>query len=117
MRSKYHAKKVVIDGLTFDSKKEAQRYGELLLLQRAGHLHSLKVHPPFELQAKFHHPIAGNQRAMTYTADFSYVEAPPRGWGSVVEDVKTKATKTEAYKLRRKLFLKRYPEIDPREVE
>ena len=116
--SKFNAKRVVIDGITFDSKKEAVRYGELLLLSKAGHLHNLKVHPPFELVAKFKHPIAGNQRAITYTGDFAYTEARPgSGWVHVVEDVKTTATKTQAYKLRRKLFLKRYPEIDHREVE
>lgn len=77
--SKYRAKKVEVDGLRFDSKKEAERYGQLKLLERTGDVQTLRVHPSFELKVN-------DQLICRYIADFSYYE-----YGSevmVVEDVK-----------------------------
>ena len=50
-RSKYHAKKVRLDGFTFDSKAEAACYAELKMLANAGHINALDVHPRFDLHA------------------------------------------------------------------
>lgn len=50
-RSKYHAQKVKIDGFTFDSKREAAHYAELKLLEKAGHVNAIEVHPRFNLHA------------------------------------------------------------------
>ena len=47
--SKYNAKKTVVDGITFDSQKEARRYGELKILQKAGKITALKVHPVYSI--------------------------------------------------------------------
>ena len=64
-KNKYQAKKVELDGLRFDSKKEAARYGTLKLLQRAGEISDLKVHPSFDLRVN-------DQLVCKYIADFSY---------------------------------------------
>ncbi len=78
-RNKYRAKRVEIDGISFDSQKEAKRYQELKLLEKAKQIQDLKVHPKFEIQ------LNGLQ-ICTYTADFDYID--PRTKRLVVEDVK-----------------------------
>lgn len=98
--SKYHAKKTTVDGITFDSKKEAERYCELKLLEKAGEITHLTLQPVFELQPKF--KKNGKMiRAITYTADFMYCEEASGG-GVVVEDVK--GMRTQQFELRRKMF-------------
>ena len=52
MKNKYHNKKVTVDGITFDSVKEARRYSELILLQRAGKIKDLRRQVKFELIPK-----------------------------------------------------------------
>ena len=97
-RNKYNAKKITIDGIRFDSIAESRRYGELKLLQKAGIITGLTVHPGFEL-------IPGavingrKEQGIRYTADFAYIEKGK----FIVEDVKGEPT--EAYKLRRKMML------------
>ena len=49
MKSKYHSKKVIWNGNTYDSKKEARRHAELLLLERAGKISDLQTQVKFEL--------------------------------------------------------------------
>lgn len=102
-RSKYKAKKVVIDGITFDSKKEAGRYQELKLLERAGAIKGLVLQPRFLLQDKFKYK-GKTERKIEYIADFKYMDT--KTGKVVVEDVK--GYKTDVYKLKRKLFLKKY---------
>lgn len=107
---KYRNKPVHVDGLRFDSRKEGRRYGDLKMLERAGAIQGLEVHPVFKL---FAHGPDGPVGGRRYTADFRYIE----GNKDVVEDVKSEPTKrTEAYRLRRWLFLANYPHIDFREV-
>lgn len=98
-RSKYHSKKVTVNGITFDSKREAKRYGELLLLERAGAISELKLQVRFELIPS--QRINGKvvERACTYVADFTYC----KGNEFVVED--TKGMKTTDYIIKRKLML------------
>jgi len=95
--SKYGARKTVVDGITFDSQREANRYAELKLLERAGEISDLKLQVPFELI-----PKQPGERAVKYTADFTYTEDGE----TVVEDVK--GVKTRDYVLRRKLLLWRH---------
>lgn len=103
--TKYKAKKVVIDGILFDSKAEAARYGQLRLLERAGEIRNLEIHPKF--------PITINgEKVCTYVADFAYFTANER----VVEDVKSKPTKTPVYRLKRKLVTALYPGVEIIEV-
>lgn len=107
--SKYRARKTEIDGIVFDSAKESRRYAELKLLAAAGEIHSLRLQPRFELEAKRY--IDGKlQRAIVYVADFAY----KIGTYEIIEDVK--GCKTQVYKIKRKLLLARYPGIDHREV-
>ena len=100
---KYKAKKVIVDGITFDSKKEARRYQELKLMERAGVIKGLVLQPCFLLQDKFKYKDK-TERKIKYIADFKYLDT--RTGKTVVEDVK--GYKTDVYKLKRKLFLKRY---------
>ncbi len=109
--SKYNNIKTVIDGITFDSKKEAQRYQDLLLLQRAGVIGEIIRQPSFVLQEKFVSRSGEKIREITYRADFAYREINRIVW--TVEDVKGgNATKTPDFKLKRKMFLKRYPCVE-----
>ena len=75
--------KVVRDGIKFDSGKEADRYEELLMKQKAGLISDLKVKPTFKI-------MVNEQFLCNYTADFSYRE--PRE--VIVEDTKGKDPKT-----------------------
>ena len=106
--NKYKAKKVVLDGIEFDSRKEANRYFELLTMQKAGMIRDLQRQEEFELI-----PKCGKERPARYHADFSYVDNETGK--KVVEDVKSRATKTKDYILRRKLMNWRH-DIQIREV-
>lgn len=90
--TKYHAVKVKLDGYTFDSKKEAARYAELLLLVKAGHILELQVHPSFPL-------TVNGVNIGKYIADFAYHDWYKKK--DVVEDVK--GVKTPVYRLKNKL--------------
>jgi hypothetical protein len=99
--SKYGNRKVICNGGTFDSKRELQRYQELLLLQKAGQICCLERQPSFELVPGV--VLYGRKRPpLKYTADFSYF-VTARGL-EVIEDVKSKASRTEAYIIRRHLM-------------
>ena len=93
--SKYKNVKTTIDGITFDSKKEATRYAELKLLARSGLIQNLRLQVPFELI-----PKQDGERAVKYITDFVYTE----NGETVVEDVK--GIKTDVYKIKKKLMLK-----------
>ena len=97
MSTKYGNHKTTIDGITFDSKKEAARYQELRLMERAGLIRDLKRQVKYELI-----PKQPGERAAHYTADFVYTQ----GEQTVVEDVK--GLRTRDYVLRRKLMLWRH---------
>lgn len=101
--SKYNAKKTIIDGIKFDSRKEARRYQELMLMQKAGVIKDLALQPNFLLQEKFKYQ-GKTQRKIEYIADFMYWDCEKSC--CVVEDVK--GMKTDVYKLKKKLFLKKH---------
>lgn len=98
--------------LRFDSRKEARRYDELMLMLKAGKIHDLKLQPQFTLQEAYTTPDGVRVRAIRYVADFSYErEVMPGDHGRelVVEDVKGKsATKTRVYQIKRKLMMERF---------
>lgn len=104
-RPKYGNKKIEIDGIKFDSKKEGRRYQELLLLQRAGEISDLELQPRFSLVegVKF----SGDKRAkpaIRYTADFAYTDV--KTGKRVTEDVKSPVTRKKTdYKMRRHMML------------
>lgn len=113
--SKYGSRKVTLDGITFDSKKEAARYQELKLLERAGKISDLRQQVKYVLipaqrewcneiytkGPKKGHFKSGKvlEKECSYIADFVY----HRDGKLVVED--TKGFRTEAYKIKRKLML------------
>ena len=100
---KYHAKKTAVDGITFDSRKEAERYKELKALERVRKIDGLELQPRFELQESFKHK-GKTIRKIEYVADFLYLDLSTLEL--VVEDVK--GVKTDVYKLKKKIFLKIY---------
>lgn len=100
---KYHAKKTVVGGITFDSKKEAERYKELKALQLVGKIERLELQPRFTLMDGFRYEGKA-VRKIEYVADFLYRDLSTLEL--VVEDVK--GVKTDVYKLKKKLFLKHY---------
>lgn len=116
--NKYNAKKVSVDGIEFDSKKEAKRYQELLLLQKAGEIYMLERQKVYELLPAQREPdtvgkrggvIKGKllERAVEYVADFVYTN---KNGKTVVEDVKgfREGGAYAVFVLKRKLMLYRY---------
>lgn len=104
--TKYRSQKTTLDGITFDSKKEARRYTELLLLQKSGVISDLRLQVKFEII-----PKQKDERAAHYIADFVYQE----NGETIVED--TKGFKTKDYILKRKLMKWRYPDIQFKEAK
>lgn len=111
----------MVDGIKFDSKKEAARYGELKTLEKAGKIRGLELQPTFVLQPSFQDRREGLTktgqpkvvRAISYVADFRYVE----NGHVIVEDVKSEATRNDAvYKMKKKLLFYRYKSLDFREI-
>lgn len=100
-KRKYHNKRVLQDGMWFDSKRECARYEELKLLRRAGEITDLEVHPRYSLDVNGVH-------IGFYKADFRYRAVG--GGGDIIEDVKSSATMTTASRLRIKLFCAIYSE-------
>lgn len=109
--SKYRAKKTIINGIEFDSKKEANRYATLLLLEKSGRIKDLKLQPVYELVPKFN-KNGKSYRKTTYKADFEYFDTKLNK--IVVEDVK--GFKTDIYKLKKKLFEYKYEDLEIEEV-
>ena len=111
--NKYGNKKIEVDGKTFDSQKEANRYYELRLLERAGAISDLQTQVKFELIpaqyetferfGKKGKPLKAGKKliesGVSYYADFVYKE----NGKTVVED--TKGAKTKEYIIKRKLML------------
>jgi hypothetical protein len=113
MSNKYRATRTVVDGISFPSKREAKRWSELLLLVRAKAICDLERQPVFPIFAVglLSVPTDGERvlvgafleltKVGRYTADFAYTDT--KTGERVIEDVKTKATSTTAYRLRKKI--------------
>lgn len=93
--SKYKNKKTEVDGIEFDSKKEAERYKQLRLLLKAGEIGLLRMQVPYELNP-------GGSYSFKYIADFVYI-IPSTG-EEVIED--SKGCRTQEYKKKRRLMKK-----------
>ena len=101
--SKYNAQKTTVDGITYDSRKEAIRAQELRFMLRAGIISNLREQVPYELipaQKNEYGKVV--ERAVIYKADFVYDEKGK----TVVED--TKGVRTKEYIIKRKLMLYEY---------
>lgn len=90
--TKYGAKLTEVDGIVFASQAEARRYGELKLMLAAGAISQLEIQPRYDL-------VVEGVKIGTYVGDFAYVE----DGRYVLEDVKSPATITPVYRLKRKL--------------
>lgn len=117
--AKYHNQKVVIDGVEFDSKREAQRYQQLKLLEKARVITNLQRQVRYELIPSQYIDGKCVERPVYYYSDFEYDELVPlqkktimadagdRVVGNhIVEDVK--GVRTKEYILKRKLMLYKY---------
>lgn len=106
---KYHNTKVVVDGIMFDSKLEAKRYGQLKILERAGVIRDLELQPEYELIPSFK-KNGKTWRRTVYKADFRYILCEDDR--IIIEDVKgSTAVITDVFRLKQKLFEYRYPEL------
>lgn len=125
--SKFHNQKIIVNGIPFDSKKEARRFGRLIYAQQMGVISDLRLQHDFTLQDAYTTPEGERICAIRYRADFTYkvqsadlrltatigyedmdfwrsiVEQKGRGT-LVVEDVKSKATKTKDYRMKYKMM-------------
>jgi hypothetical protein len=97
-RQKFGNKKVTVDNILFDSKKESDRYLFLRMRERLGEIQSLDLQPVFPIVVI--DPDGVKHHCGDYTADFRYWE----GLHLHIEDTKSKATKTEAYQLRKTII-------------
>jgi hypothetical protein len=108
--TKYSAKRTELDGYKFDSKAEANWYLVNKSRLQQCEIAELEVHPKFVLQQAFQYN-GKTERAIVYEADFAYME----NGVYVVEDVK--GMQTPVFKIKRKMFLSKYPKVDFRIVE
>lgn len=99
---KYGNKKTVVDGITFDSKREAVRYGQLRMLEKAGQIDTLSLQPKFTLIPGQRNADGKAERPVVYIADFMYRE----NGKFIVEDAK--GVRTPDYVIKRKLMLKEH---------
>jgi hypothetical protein len=107
-RRKYGNEPVEAFGIVFDSKREREEYLKLRERAESGEIVDLRVKPTYVLLEPFLY-FGKRVRGMTFTPDFDYLDAT--GIRCVVEVKGGKATQTQAYKLREKLFKARYPHI------
>ena len=111
-KSKYHNRKITVDGITFDSQKEANRWRELKLLEKAGEITELQRQVKFKLIPTIREPVCEMsrqgkfkkgkviERECSYVADFVYKN---KAGFQIVEDVK--GVRTKEYILKRKMML------------
>jgi hypothetical protein len=107
--NKYNARKTIVDGIKFDSRKESLRYCELKILLDAGIISKLELQPEFILQDTFT-KNGKKYRAIKYRADFQYAEDGK----TIIEDVK--GMKTPVYKIKKKMFEYAYPDLTIKEI-
>lgn len=89
---KYRNVPTIVDGIRFDSKAEARRYGDLKLLERAGEIRDLRLQPRYPL-------TVNGVKVCEYRADFAYLD---RTGTPITEDVKGVSTKD--FIIKAKLF-------------
>ena len=106
-KNKYNARKTVMCGHEFDSKREAEIYLDLLSRKQAGEIVRIAFQPQYTLLEGFKDNTGKNQKPITYTADFFVTYADGRS-----EVIEVKGVKTRDYILRKKLFLYRMRETD-----
>ena len=103
--NKFKNKRTVVDGISFASKREANRYSELALLETVGKIYNLKTQPRIPL-------MVNGVKIGHYVADFEYMV----NGETVIEDVKSPVTKTAVYKLKMKIIQTYDPPIVVKEI-
>lgn len=104
-QNKYGNQKVELDGIKFDSKKEARRYAELKLMEKAGEIKDLELQKEFVIQPSFMDGNGRRQTAIKYRADFVYWKVDGNDLTYIIEDVKSPATrKDRVYRLKKKMM-------------
>ncbi len=125
-QNKYHNEPTVVNGIKFDSRKEARRYEQLMLAMELGAITDLRLQVDFTLIEAYTDHTGKRHRALRYAADFTYKVAAAgydrlsalgyedieywRSWGAgalIIEDVKSKATKTRVYINKKKMMADR----------
>ena len=102
--NKYNNKKVVFDGIKFDSRKEKNRYVTLKILEKGGYIENLKTQPIFLLQEAFRYNGKYIPK-IEYKGDFEYYDK--RSKITVIEDTKSEVTrKLPVYRIKMKWLLK-----------
>lgn len=100
--NKYGNRKCSVDGFTFDSVKEMNRYVDLKFLLLAHEISGLELQKEYELQPAFRDVNGKLIRPIYYRADFVYKD---KDGNTVIEDVKSEATKNDAvYKIKKKMM-------------
>jgi hypothetical protein len=107
---KYKNLKPQIDGITFDSQKEANYYCELKIRKRIGEIEDFELQPGFLLQEGFRDKLGKWHRPIKYRADFRVKYFDGRE-----EIIDTKGKRTASYQIKKKLLLKHYPDINFKE--
>jgi len=100
-RSKWGNIPTYRDDIRFDSKKEAARYDELKILERAGKIQGIQLQPEFLIHEGFIDYDRKKHRPICYRADFRYYDLDKKVY--VIEDVKGK--RTDVYLIKKKMFL------------
>jgi hypothetical protein len=111
-RNKFGNKKTIVDGIIFDSKLEAKHYLELKELLIQGLIENLELQPRYELQSSFTDSMGVKHRKIEYVADMKYFD-------KIVNEiivVDCKGYETDIYKIKRKLFLFKFPELNFLEI-
>jgi len=111
--TKYNAKKTVIDGITFASQLEGERFKQLKLLQQAGEIEGLKLQDEFQIARGWINPETGEKiKSAFYIGDFTYFDNRTMRW--IVED--TKGQETDLFRLKWKLVQSQYRDYEFRKV-
>ena len=110
---KYKNNKVEVDGHVFDSKRESEIYLQFKILKQRGIITKMELQPRFLLQPSFRYE-GKTIRAIYYQADFRITYSDGK---EEVVDVKSYITeKNPVYRLKRKMFLYKYPDLVFREI-
>ena len=113
MRTKYNAQKTVVDGITFASRLEAERFQQLKLLEEAGEISCLKLQLGLQINPPWTNPQTGEKlKGSMYYADFFYIDN--RNHKMIIED--TKGVETDVFRLKWNLVQSMYPEYEFRKV-
>jgi hypothetical protein len=104
---KYHNKKPTVDGITFDSQKEANYYAKIKMALKNGDIKKIERQVKYRLLDGFDDKEGNHHRPINYFADFRVTWAD-----GTVKIVDTKGYRTQVYKIKKKLLLAKYPDIN-----